>query len=200
MKVLTTHLAAALFGLAAIGVAMPADAQSGDGWTVLLDGEEMGDWEMVGDTNWHAEDGAIVADDRTSEGPAYLLSTESYKDFELYVEFWASDDANSGIFIRCAEPPKISDKLCYEINIFDQREDPTYGTGGIVRHAEVDPMPKAGGKWNTYEITADGRDITVVLNGEQTAKIRSGLYEEGPIALQHGAGTIKFRKVAIKPL
>ena len=61
-------------------------------------------------------------------------------------------------------------------------------------------MPKAGGKWNTYEITAKGRDITLVLNGKQTAKLRSGLYTEGPFALQHGAGVIKFRKVAIKPL
>jgi hypothetical protein len=49
-------------------------------------------------------------------------------------------------------------------------------------------------------ITAQGRDITVELNGETTAELRSGLFTEGPFALQHGAGTIKFRKVAIKPL
>ena len=30
-------------------------------------------------------------------------------------------------------------------------------------------MPKAGGKWNTFEITARGRDIMVVLNGNKTA-------------------------------
>jgi hypothetical protein len=69
-----------------------------------------------------------------------------------------------------------------------------------VRHAEVDPMPTAGGQWNTFEITANGRDITVVLNGETTAELRSGLFEAGPIALQHGSGTIRFRKVAIRPL
>jgi 3-keto-disaccharide hydrolase len=82
------------------------------------------------------------------------------KDFQIYVEFWASDDANSGIFIRCQEPTKITDRSCYEVNIFDQRKDPTYGTGGIVHFVEVNPMPKAGGKWNTYEITAKGRQIT----------------------------------------
>ncbi len=200
MKTLTTRLAAALLGLASLGLGMPAEAQSGDGWTVLLDDQNMGDWEMVGTTNWRMEEGAVVADDCISETPAYLLSKESYKDFELYVEFWASDDANSGIFLRCLDPANIGDRLCYEANIYDQREDPSYGTGGIVRHAEVDPMPKAGGKWNTYEITMDGRDITVVLNGETTAELRSGLLDEGPLALQHGAGTIKFRKVAIRPL
>jgi hypothetical protein len=62
-------------------------------------------------------------------------------------------------------------------------------------------MPKAGGKWNTYEITVKGRQITLVLNGKQTAQLReSEMFVEGPFALQHGAGTIKFRKVAIKPL
>jgi hypothetical protein len=199
VKTRTLRYAAALIALATTGMAFPAFAQSGEGWTVLLDGENMGDWEKVGETNWRIEDGAVVADNRASEGPAYLLSKDSYKDFDLYVEFWASDDANSGIFLRCVEPPKIADKTCYEVNIYDQREDPSYGTGGIVRFAEVDPMPKAGGKWNTYEITADGRDITVVLNGETTAELRNGLFEEGPFALQHGAGTIKFRKVAIRP-
>ena len=62
------------------------------------------------------------------------------------------------------------------------------------------PMPKAGDKWNTYEVTANGRDITVVLNGQATAKLHNGMFDEGPIALQHAAGAIKFRKVEVKPL
>ena len=68
------------------------------------------------------------------------------------------------------------------------------------RSREIYPMPKAGGKWNTFEITANGRDITVLLNGSKTAELRNGMFDEGPIALQHGSGTIKIRKVEIKPL
>ena len=49
-------------------------------------------------------------------------------------------------------------------------------------------------------MTANGRDITVVLNGQMTAKLRNGMFDEGPVALQHGAGAVKFRKVEIKPL
>lgn len=192
-------IGAMMFGLGALA-AMPASAQSGDGWTTLLDDKTMGDWNQVGETNWRLEDGAVVADKKTSEGPAYLVSKNSYGDFMLYIEFWASDDANSGIFMRCFDPAKINDRTCYEANIYDQRKDPTYGTGALVRHTEVNPMPKAGGKWNTYEITMKDRDMTVILNGEKTASLRSGLFSEGPFALQHGAGTIKFRKVAIKPL
>ena len=61
-------------------------------------------------------------------------------------------------------------------------------------------MPKAGGKWNTYEITAKGRLITVVLNGQTTVELQNGMFTEGPFALQYGEGVIKFRKVAVKPL
>ena len=181
--------------------APPVAGQEGSGWTTLLDSENMGDWDRVGETNWRFEDGAVVADNRTSDGPAFLVSRDSYEDFVLHIEFWASEDANSGIYFRCADPGDIRDSRCYEAQIADQRDDPSYGTGAIVRHVEVhDPMPKAGGQWNTYEITAEGRDITVELNGETTATLRSGLFTEGPIALQHATGTIKFRKVAIKPL
>jgi hypothetical protein len=198
-----TTLGLGLFACALIA-AHPADragAQSGPGWVALFDGKTIGDeWDRVGETNWRIEDGAIVADKRTSQAPAHLVTKQKYKNFQVYVEFWASDDANSGIFMRCQDPKKITDRSCYEANIFDQRKDPTYGTGGIVHHAEVNPMPKAGGKWNTYEITANGRLITVVLNGKKTVELHNGLFEEGPITLQHGSGTIKFRKVAIKPL
>jgi len=61
-------------------------------------------------------------------------------------------------------------------------------------------MPKAAGKWNTMEITADKRHLVVSVNGQKTAEVHSGFLEEGHVALQYGAGVIKFRKVAIKPL
>ena len=177
-----------------------ARSQSGEGWTQLFDGKNLGDWNMVGESNWRVDDGAIVADKVTSKVAAHLVSKSKYKDFMVYVEFWASDDANSGIFLRCQDPGTITDRTCYEANIFDQRKDPTYGTGGIVNFSEVNPMPKAGGKWNTYEITAKGRMITVMLNGKKTAELHNGLFAEGYLTLQHGAGVMKFRKVAIKPL
>jgi hypothetical protein len=189
---------ASAFLIAAFAQA-PAMAQSGDGWTVLVDAKTMGDWNRLGEANWRMEDGALVADKRGKD-IAHLVSKEAYKDFMLHVEFWVTDDANSGIFMRCQDPMKITDKSCYEANIFDQRKDPTYGTGAIVHFVEVNPMPKAGGKWNTYEITAKGRDITVVLNGQKTAVLNNNMFTEGPITLQYGAGVVKFRKVAVKKL
>jgi Domain of Unknown Function (DUF1080) len=184
-----------------ISAVMPEAASQEAGWITLFDGKNLDGWDQVGGSNWHVADGAIVADTMADKKePGYLVTKKSYKNFAVRVEFMPSDDANSGIYVRCLDAKKITDRTCYEANIFDQRPDPSYGTGAITRYVEVNPMPKAGGKWNTYEVTANGRDITVVLNGQTTAKLRNGMFDEGPIALQHGAGAIKFRKVQVKPL
>jgi len=184
-------LAAALAGCAGMRGSSP---------TVLIDGTRgLDNFNRVGEANWSAVDGAIQA---TAGGkdPAYLVTKGSYTNFVLRAEFWASDDANSGIFLRCKDPSAIGDETCYEANIFDQRPDPTYGTGAIVKVAAVSPMPKAGGKWNVYEITATGKRLSVVLNGVKTVDIEDGKLASGPVALQWGRGTIKFRKLEITPL
>ncbi len=179
----------------------------GSGWTTLIDGDKgLDNWNRLGDANWRAEGGAIVADQGKT---SYLVSKNSYKDFMIYAEFWAATDTNSGIFIRAANPAKIGADSSYEVNIWDIRPDPTYATGSIVDFAAV-PVPtvhKAGGKWNTLEIEARGEQLTVRFNGVQTVSIRNGKYASGPFALQYGAGVkgavggpIKWRKVQIKPL
>ena len=178
----------------------------GSGWTTLIDGDKgLENFNRVGDANWRAEGGAIVAD--KGKG-GFLVSKNSYKDFDLRVEFWADHNTNSGIFMRCADPKTITDKSCYEANIFDQRPDQTYATGGIVHFAKVLQPSKAGGKWNVYEINARGSKVTVMLNGTKTAELDHSQFAGGPVALQFGSlppkgdpgGSIKWRKVQIKPL
>ena len=173
----------------------------GSGWTTLVDGTKgLDNFNVVGEADWKAVDGAIQAT-QGGKTPSYLVTKNSYKDFAIRVEFWASDDANSGVFMRCQNPSQITDENCYEANIFDRRPDPTYGTGAIVKVAKApDPMPKAGGKWNTYEITAQGSHLVLMLNGAKTVDVQDSKLASGPIALQWGAGTIKFRKVEIRAL
>ena len=145
------HFSKTLLCTAAVAAMLSGCATSGGsgGWTSLVDGTKgMDNFNRVGDANWVAADGVIQASSGGKD-PGYLVTKNSYKDFMIRAEFWSSDDANSGIFMRCQEPGKITDENCYEANIFDQRPDPTYGTGAIVKVAKVSPMPKAGGKWNT---------------------------------------------------
>lgn len=188
-----TALATVLAGCAAMN--------TGGGWTTLISGTSgMENFHRVGDANWVASDGAIQASSGGST-PGYLVTKQSYGDFAIRAEFWSSDDANSGIFVRCAEPARITDENCYEANIFDQRPDPTYATGAIVKVAPVaQPAPKAGGKWNTMEMTAKGDHLVVMLNGVKTVDVRDRKLARGPVALQWGRGTIKWRKVEIRPI
>ena len=191
----------ALAAVAAAALAGCAAMSGGGSWTSLINGTQgLENFNRVGVANWSGVDGAIQA---TAGGttPAYLVTRVPYKDFRLRAEFWSSDDANSGIFVRCQDPTTITDENCYEANIFDQRPDPTYATGAIVKVAPVaQPFPRAGGKWNTYEITMKGDHLVLVLNGQKTVDIRDKKFASGPIALQWGRGTIKWRKVEIQPL
>jgi len=193
---------ASMFALAGATVALGGCASmTAMGWTKLIDGTKgMDNFNVVGQADWAAVDGAIQAT-KGGTTPSYLVSKDSYKDFTIKVEFWASDNANSGVFLRCQNPREITDENCYEANIFDQRPDPSYGTGAIVKVAKApNPMPKAGGKWNTYEITVQGQRLVLVLNGVTTVDVQDAKLASGPVALQWGSGTIKFRMVEIRKL
>ena len=174
---------------------MPVEAQGG--WTTLFDGKSMDAFNKVGDANWTIADGVLQADKGMG---GYLVTKQPYTDFEIRAEFWVDTPANSGIFIRCDNPQMPGAEACYEVNIFDTRPDPTYGTGGIVNVAKVATPIKAGGKWNTYEIRAQGSHLTVTLNGMKTADANDTKHARGPFALQYGAGVVKFRKVEVRPL
>ncbi len=200
MRRLWVFATALLLGAAAFQFSSPASSQADGGWITLLDSTKMGDWDRVGEANWAMKDGALTVDKLEGKEIAYLVTKASYKDFQIRAEFWADDDVNSGVFIRCDQSKKIDAKICYEVNIFDKRPDPSYGTGAIVNVAKVDPMPKAGGKWNTYEITAQGPHLVIVLNGQKTVDVQDSKHASGPFALQYGSGVLKFRKVQIKPL
>ncbi|MBV9555860.1 MAG: DUF1080 domain-containing protein, partial [Pseudolabrys sp.] len=122
-KIVNLTLAAGLvFGVSALA---PSNAQDA-GFTAIFDGKSLDGWDQVGGSNWNVADGAIVVDKMTDPKVAgYLVSKKSYKDFVVRVEFWPSHDANSGIYFRCLDPKVITDRTCYEANIFDERADPS---------------------------------------------------------------------------
>lgn len=184
-----------------MGCASAPPATTATGWETLIDGQTgLNNWISIGDGNWRAQEGAIVADNRLGSDPAFLVTHKAYKDFQLRAEFWVDFEANSGIYLRCADVRPITDRSCYEANIFDRRPDPLYGTGAIVHLSKVLPMPKAAGKWNTYDITVKDNRITVMLNGVKTAQAQDGRLAAGPVALEYAGGLVKFRKVQIRQL
>jgi hypothetical protein len=186
-------------GLSAVLAVSTLQAAQGD-WVTLIDGTEgMENFNIVGDANWTAKDNAIEA--TQGSGASWLVTQQSYSNFTLRVEFWASDDSNSGIYMRCGNASQITDRTCYEANIYDQRGDPSFGTGAIVHISPVnEPRPTVGSKWNVFVITLDGNHLVVDLNNERTVDVRDNLLTSGPIGLQWARGKLRFRKVQIKEL
>jgi hypothetical protein len=188
-------VAVTIAGLAAVVPESHVEAQSG--WTTLFDGTSLKGWNRVGDANWEIVDGAVQA---TKGGASFLVTPNSYADFQITLEFWASDDANSGVFIRCQDPKNITAMNAYEVNVYDKRPDPAYRTGAIVDVAKPMVNINAGGRWNTFDITAQGTKLTVIMNGMKTVEVDHKGHARGPIALQYGAGTVRFRNVRIRTL
>src|SRR5262245_58119653 len=125
-------------------------SMDGGGWTTVIDGERgLDNFTRDGDANWRAEGGAIVADQGKG---GVLVSKQSFGDYQFRIEFFSDHNANSGIYMRCSVREKLTDKLCHEANIFDQRPDQTFATGGIVHLGKVLQPVKAGGQWNVFEI------------------------------------------------
>jgi hypothetical protein len=177
--------------------AMTASAQTpGSGMVTLFDGTQLNNFNIVGSANWKLADGVVEA----TSGSGFLVSKETYSDFEIRVEFWVDEAANSGVYLRCQNASQITDTTCYEANIFDKRPDQSGRTGAIVHVAKPLATIDAGGKWNTYEITAKGPQLTVKLNGTLTAQAEDKKFTSGPIALQYMAGTVRFRRVQIRRL
>ena len=184
-----------LTGFVGVQPSYTTSAQGG-GWTTLFDGKTLKGWDVVGDANWEVADGVIQA----SKGTGFLVTPVPYRDFQITAEFWVTDDANSGIFIRCSDPKMISATNAYEVNIYDKRPDQSYRTGGIVDVAKPASVINTGGKWNTYDITAKGPKMTVILNGMKVVDVEDTKHPDGRVALQYGAGTVKFRNVRIRTL
>lgn len=183
-----------VFGL--LSVAPVQDVSAQGGWTTLFDGSNLNNFNPIGDANWEIADGAVGAD----SGSGFLVTKESYEDFELTLEFWVDEPANSGIFVRCADAMSVTDRNSYEVNIYDTRADQTYRTGGIVHIAAPNSVIMTAGKWNSYEIKAQGSRLMVTLNGEDMVDVQDTQFADGPIALQYGAGIVKFRNVRVRGL
>lgn len=166
-------------------------------WTTLFDGSDLDNFYSLGEAEWNVIEDYVEADGYTG---SFLVTNDAYGDFELELEFWPSEGANSGVYVRNSDPQKIAAQAGYEINIFDTNENPDNRTGSIVFFSAPLEEVTSDGKWNKYEIRAEGNRITVRLDGVLVADLEDDTYASGPIALQNNGGLIRFRNVRIREI
>ena len=167
-------------------------------WVNLFAGHDLSQFVEVGGADWNIVDDYVEA--TSGDATGFLVTRGAYGNVQLQAEFWTSPDANSGIFMRCPGADGVSDTACYEVNIFDQRPDQTYRTGGIVHLAEPMAQMDAANRWNSYDIIMDGDHLVVRMNDTLMVDMNDASIERGVIAFQWGSGTVRFRNIRLRPL
>ena len=193
----TTVVVIALVLAAIVGIShAPASAQTAAGWTNLFNGKDLSNWNVTGNADWRVTDGVIEA----SKARGFLVSKQSYGDFEMRADVWTTPDSNGGLLFRITKPDDPGIENGYELNVNDKRADQTGRTGSIVNVAKPLVQFDAGGKWVAAVITAKGPHMVATLDGIKTAEADDAKYARGPVSLQAAGGVVRYRNVQIREL
>jgi hypothetical protein len=167
----------------------------------LLNGRDLAGWTTRGGENkWRVVDGVLTG----AGAGANLVTTRTFDDFKLHVEFRYPKGSNSGIYLRGR----------YEVQVEDGTEGPEPGPheiGGVYGFLPPNERAaKAPGEWQSYDITLVGRRVTVVLNGRAVITdqaipgITGGALDSdegapGPIMIQGDHGAVEYRRIVLTP-
>ncbi len=169
------------------------------GWIRLFDGQSMMGWKPTSNANWTVNNGVISVD---SGEKGFLFTTCRFGDFELQLEFLASEKTNSGVFLRCPLDPKSPAKDCYELNIAPP--DNPFPTGSLVERVKVNTETIGDldpNEWHKLHAHVDGQKVRVWLNGVEAADYKDdGKLSSGLIGLQFREGKVQFRNIRVRPM
>lgn len=197
----------------------PAAAKAEEGFVPLFNGKDMTGW--VGNTKGYYADGKgnMVCDPKKEGGNVY--TEKEYANFVLRFEFKLSPGANNGLGIRA---PLKGDAayVGMELQILDDTAEKYKNIQPWQRHGSIYGIAAAKtghlkpvGEWNSEEVIADGRHITVKLNGTTIVDVENldtvetphprkdhpGLNnEKGHIGFLGHGDPLEFRNIRIKEL
>jgi hypothetical protein len=189
-------------------------------FTPLFDGKTLNGWTYATKpkSGYYVTNGVLVCPKTCA---AELFTEKEYSDFVLRLDFKLSPGANNGVGIRA---PLLNGQVAYigsEIQILDDSSaeyaklDPAQYCGSVYRLIPAKRgYLKAPGEWNSYEITANGRFVKVVLNGTtvtqgnlnnitdpKTLQTHPGMFRpRGHIALLGHHRLVEFRNIRVHEL
>jgi hypothetical protein len=177
-------------------------------WLNLFNQKDLSGWKIYGTEKWYVEKGEIVCESGADKEYGYLGTEQSFKDFELTLEFKQEADGNSGVFFHSSiEGTKISGWQAevappglWTGGIYE-----SYGRGWLIKPDSSKDKALKMGKWNSLKIRVLGNQTTTWLNGQMMITLNDEKIgaKVGIIALQiHDGGGIKvrWRKIKIKTL
>jgi hypothetical protein len=202
-----------ILAMLAVCALFAAGSPNGEGgFTEIFNGKDLSGWHVMGHQDWHAENGIFWTEGKGG----WLRSDKTYADFVWRLEYRATKDSNSGIFLRAAEAgnPAFTGM---EIQILDDAGKPAdVHSSGSIYGASAPQLNAArpAGRWNRVEISCVGRHVTIILNGTKIQDVNlndprfehaqerplSRVPEAGYIGLQSHSNRVEFRNLRIKVL
>lgn len=168
----------------------------------LFDGRDFKGWRFdnpAKSSSWVVQDGCLV----NQAAGSNIATARRFEDFKLHIEVNCPTNANSGIYLRGR----------YEVQVEDDSlaEPPSHHMGAVYGFlAPVPEQPRRPGVWQSFDITLEGRFVTVVQNGQtiidnrEIPGITGGAFDSresspGPIYLQGDHGGIAYRNIVLTP-
>lgn len=214
------------------------EAEKAAGWELLFNGTSFDGWKRYNHDTigplWTIKQGEIVCDgtalgEGSGDHDGSLMTTRSFGNFELSVEWKITPGGNSGILYHVVESPELHSD--YETGPEYQVIDDAGWVG------DLNPAQKAGsnydmfeapatkklkpvGEWNTSRIIYNNGHVEHWLNGEKTVEFEEGSEEynqryqkskwveypawnksrTGAISLQDHGAPVYYRSIKIKSL
>jgi hypothetical protein len=181
-----------------------SDDEKRGGWTLLFDGSTLSGWRGYkrGDaasTRWKVQDGMLTvdpSDGKDTRGALDLITTDTYDNFELTLEWRVAQAGNSGVKYFVLEDRDTA--IGHEYQIID---DERHADAKIGPHRQTaalyDVFPaadrpiKPAGEWNVSEVRVHSNHVEHWLNGKKVLE-----YELNSPKLKEAVAKSKFKDIA----
>lgn len=202
------------------------EAEEKDGWKLLFDGQSTNGWRFFkgGEIKgWKVVEGVLYNSGKGSDHGGDIITEETFKDFELRLEWKIDSLSNSGIFFHVQELDSID--AIYEsgpeYQLKDDADDTlsTHSSGAnYAMNIPIGAIVKPLGQWNETQIIVKNSHVEHWLNGVKVVEYELwtqdwlqrknsgkwkdypyyGAAKEGHIGLQDHGGLTQFRNIKIR--
>jgi hypothetical protein len=165
----------------------------------LFNGKDLKGWKIYGTELWYVQNGELVCESGPDKEYGYFATEDSFKDFELTLEFNQVSNGNSGVFFHCSvEGTKITgwQAEVAPLNHSTGGIYESYGRGWLIKPDSAKEKYLKEGEWNTMKVRVKGNQVTTWLNGQEMVTLNDDKIgaSNGKIALQiHSGGGVKVR-------
>lgn len=212
-------LAGALAGRVAAADPTPSALETDPkGWVDLMPPADLKGWSRVpvppkaplGRPQWHVEEAGKVLVCDGDGGHDMLLCEREFGDAVFHLEFRytkveGKTGYNSGAYVRNSPDGAI----WHQAQFGDAKDGFLFGETPDAEGKKkffntkkdvVDGRVKPAGEWNTMEITARGKTLTLWINGAVTCQFENCGQPKGLVGLEGEGYRIEFRNLKVKEL